>query len=323
MRMPRIILAAPVAALALGLTACGGGSNGSTTAPQAGSSSGAAAGKAITVGSANFTENELVADMYIAVLQKAGYTVTPKLNIGSREVYLKAMAAGEVDLVPDYVGTLGQVLNQSQNGADANTKNPVAEGDPAKTVANIQPLLKKDSLTVFGISPAQDQNSYAVTKKTATDNKLTKLSDVTPALAQSWTFGGPPECQTRPQCIRGLKNTYGLTFGSFKTLDAGGPLTIKAIADGTVQMGLVFSSDGAVAAHNLVVLTDDKGLTPADNIIALARTAVADDSLKGLVTKVNEALTTEKLQALNKQIGVDKADPTAVAEKFLTDNGLL
>lgn len=326
MRMPRLVLAAPVAALALGLTACGGGSNGAavTAANTSGPpSSTASAGGPITVGSANFSEDELIADMYIAVLTKGGYTVNSKLNIGSREVYLKAMGAGEVDLVPDYVGTLGQVLNQAQNGKDANTANPVAAGDPQKTVQNIQPLLDKADLTVFGLSPAQDQNSYAVTKATAEKNTLAKLSDITPALAQSWTFGGPPECQTRPQCIMGLKNTYGLTFGSFKTLDAGGPLTIKALTDGTINIGLVFSSDGAVAANNLVVLKDDKGLTPADNIIALARKGAVDEKAQQLVTQVDEALTTEDLQQLNKQIGVDKADPKAVAEQFLKDKGLL
>ena len=169
---------------------------------------------------------------------------------------------------------------------------------------------------MFGLSPAQDQNSYAVTRATADRLSLTTISDLS-GKAGELTFGGPPECQTRPQCIVGLKKVYGLDFKAFKALDAGGPLTIAALKDGTIQVGLVFSSDGAVAANDLVVLTDDKGLTPADNIIALARTGALDDTAKGLVTAVDEALTTEKLAELNKQVGVDKADPATVAETFL------
>ncbi len=313
----------PLTAALLLAAACGGGGSSSTSPnlPAAGSSSGAAKGT-ITVASANFTENEIIADMYVDVLKKAGYTVQTKLKIGSRETYLKALQAGEVDVLPEYVGTLAQVLNQVQNGKDANTTNPVATGDPQKTIQNLQPLLAKDGLTVFGLSPAQDQNSYAVTKATASKYGLSTLSDLSKANGQL-TFGGPPECQTRPQCIAGLKSVYGVSFKEFKTLDAGGPLTIQAIKDGTVDIGLVFSSDGAVAANDLVVLKDDKGLTPADNILTLAREKVVTPDLKATLTKVNEALTTEKLAQLNKQVGVDKADPAAVAEQFLKDAGLL
>ncbi len=325
--MPKLMLAASIAALALLATACGGGSTGASSAPQVGTSSGSsgaggASGKTLTIGSANFTENTIIANMYADVLKDAGYTVNTKYSIGSREVYLKAIEAGEIDLIPEYVGTLAQVLNQTQNGPDANTANPVATGDAQKTIDNLQPLLDKAGLIIFGLSQAQDQNSYAVTAATAKKYNLKTLSDLK-AAAPELTFGGPAECQTRPQCIQGLKSVYGAEFKDFKTLDAGGPLTIKALTDGNIDIGLVFSSDGAVAANNLVVLKDDKGLTPADNIIAMAKQDALEAKAKDLITKVNDALTTAALSQLNNQVGIDKANPADVANKFLTDKGLL
>lgn len=322
-RTLKIVL--PVAALAL-VTACGGGSSsGAGDLPAGGESSSGAASSdrgTVTVASANFTESEILADMYVAVLEDDGYTVATKPSIGSREVYLKAIQAGEVDIIPEYIGTLAQVLNQTQNGQDANITSPIATADPQETVQNLRPLLDESGLTVFGLSPAQDQNSYAVTQETADRLGLQKLSDLT-GKAGDLTFGGPPECQTRPQCINGLQRVYDVEFQDFKALDAGGPLTLQALADGTIDIGLVFSSDGAVAANNLVVLQDDEGLTPADNIATLAREDVVTPELKETLSAVNEALTTEQLAELNQQVGVEKADPDEVARQFLTDQGLL
>lgn len=324
MRTPLLARLLPLAALAL-TAACGGGSTDTDTvlpgaAPSASSSAG---GKGeITVASANFTESEILAEMYAGALTKAGYTVSKKLSVGSREVYLKAIGAGEVDVVPEYVGTLAQVLNQTANGKNANETNPLATSDPEKTITNMQSLLDQQKLAVFGLSEAQDQNSYAVTAATASKLSLTTLSDLAKASGQI-TFGGPPECQTRPQCVGGLTKVYGAKFKAFKTLDAGGPLTIAALKNGTIDAGLVFSSDGAVAANKLVVLEDDKGLVPADNIITLARAEAVNADLEGALTPVNEALTTEKLSELNRKVGVDKEDPAAVAKQFLTDEGLL
>lgn len=315
----------PLAALAL-VTACGGGTSsggGNLPASEESSSSGTSGDRGtIAVASANFTESQILADMYVAVLEEDGYTVTTKPSIGSREVYLKAIQAGEVDVIPEYVGTLAQVLNQTQNGQDANTTSPIATEDPQETAKNLQPLLADVGLTVFGISPAQDQNSYAVTQETADRLGLETLSDLN-GKAGDLTFGGPPECQSRPQCINGLQEVYGLEFQDFKALDAGGPLTLQALKDGTIDIGLVFSSDGAVAANDLVVLEDDKGLTPADNIVSLAREDAVTPELKKTLTAVNEALTTRQLAELNRQVGVEKADPDDVAKQFLKDQGLL
>ena len=248
--------------------------------------------------------------------------VTRKLKLGSREVYLKALGAGEVDLVPDYVGTLTQVLNADVNGKDANTAKPLASGDLQQTLTNLKPLLDAKNLVALKPSEAADQNSYAVTKATADKSGLAKLSDLSKVNNQL-VFGGPPECQTRPQCIMGLQRVYGVTFKSFKTLDAGGPLTINALVNGDIQVGLVFSSDGAVAAKNLVVLKDDKGLTPVDNVLAVIRKDKLTPDLQKLIEAVDAKLTTADLSDLNKKVGVDKADPAEVAKTYLKDKGLL
>ena len=315
----------PVAALAV-VAACGGGGSTTTTLPgsapsgttaPSGSAPGTSKGE-ITVASANFTESAIIAEMYAGALEKAGYTVSKKLNLGTREVYLKAAQAGEIDVLPEYVAALAEGLNLSANGKDAE---PLGGADPKVTITKMTPLLDAAKLSVFGLSEAQDQNAYAVTPATAQRLSLKTLTDLGKVSGQL-TFGGPPTCQTRPQCLPGLAKAYGVKFKAFKTLDAGGPLTITAIKNGDIDVGLVFTSDGAVAANKLTVLEDDKGITPAENIIALARTEAATDDVKAALTAVNEALTTEKLSELNRKVGIDKEDPAAVAKQFLTDEQL-
>ena len=245
-----------VAALAA-VAACGSSSK---TASSSTATTGAAKGT-LVVGSANFPESELLADMYVDVLKADGYTVTPKLDIGNREVYYQALTSGEIDIVPEYEGTLTEFINGKVNGADAAAAKPLATTDPNATLAALTTIAAGQGIVPSGISPAQDENSFAVTKDFATQHNLTKLSDLT-SLNGTLVLGGPPECAQRPFCEPGLMSTYGLTFKSFTSLDAGGPLTIKALTGGDIQLGLVFSSDGAITANNLVVLQDDK--EPAD-----------------------------------------------------------
>ncbi len=323
MRAPRRIGAviALAAATAIALAACGSSGGGSSSG-SSGSSAGPTAGSqgSITVASADFAENTLIANMYADVLQKAGYKISTKYNLGNRELYLKALANGEIDLVPEYLSTLTTFLVQQ---SDPNAAGP-ASGDAAKTFAALQPLVKAKNLTVYPFSSAADQNAFAVSKATAAKYGLTTLSDLSkPNVAGKLTLGGPAECQTRAYCEPGLEKTYGAKFAGFKTLDAGGPLTINAIANNSVGIGLVFSSDGAVASKNLVVLTDDKHLQNADNVLPLIRTAKASPAVAAALAKVDSALTTSELLTLNKQVGVDKDDPSDVAKQFLQSKGII
>jgi osmoprotectant transport system substrate-binding protein len=309
---------AVVAASAVVVTACG--SSGGSGSSGGGGATAAANKGTVTVGSANFSESTLIANMYADVLKKAGYTVKTKYNLGSRELYLKSLGNGEIDVVPEYLSTLTTFLVDEDN---PNATSP-ASGDAAKTLAALQPVAAAKGFTAYPYSPAADQNAFAVSQATATKYHLTKLSDLAnPDVAGKLTIGGPPECQTRAYCEPGLEKTYGAKFAGFKALDAGGPLTINAIADGSVGIGLVFSSDGVVASKNLVVLEDDKHLQSADNVLPLVRSSVATADLKTTLDSVDKVLTTDDLKQMNKQIGVDKDDPSDVAEQYLKSKGLI
>ena len=203
-------------------------------APESGSGS-------LVVGAANFSENITVAEIYAAVLRDAGYTVEVR-TIGNRETYMPALTSGDVDIVPEYVGTVTEFLNKAVNGADAA---PLASGSLDDTVANLTDLAASQGL-VFGTpSAAQDQNAFAVTKAFADAHGVTTLSDLAKECGPI-SLGGPAECPDRPFCQPGLENTYGLTFNEFKSLDVGGPLTKAAVRQGEVVLGLVFSSDGTL-----------------------------------------------------------------------------
>ena len=289
-----------LAAVALVVTACGSGGGAKTS------------NEAITVASFNFSESEILANMYADVLKKAGVSVTMKDKLGSREVVEPALQSGQVDLVPEYAGTALEFLNKNAGEASSNLD---------ATVAKLRERYKPLNITVLDPSPAADQNAFAVSKATADKYHLTKTSQVAPYASQ-WTLGGPPECPTRPFCQPGLTKTYGLNFKSFKSLDAGGPLTETAIANGQINMGLVFTSDGGVEAKGLVVLADDKHLQTVDNIVPVIRNAKVNSAVTSALNKVSAALTTDQLVTLNKMVDVDKADPSAVASSWLKSKGL-
>jgi osmoprotectant transport system substrate-binding protein len=197
----------------------------------------------IVVGAANFSESLTLANLYVDALKAAGFDASVK-SVTSREVYEPALEKGDLDVFPEYVGTLTEFLNKKANGANATAK---ASGDLDATVTALKELATPRGLTVYTPAAAADQNAFAVTKAFAEKNGLTKLSDLK-KVKTKLVLGGPPECPTRPFCEPGLTSKYGLTFASFKTLDAGGPLTKNALKKGEVQLGLVFSSDGSLGS---------------------------------------------------------------------------
>jgi osmoprotectant transport system substrate-binding protein len=273
--------------------------------------------KSVVVGSAPFSESVIVANMYAGALQADGYQVTVRKGLGQREIYLPALQKGGkdngIDLVPEYVGTLLEFVNKNAGEAS---------GDLDATVGKLRPRLEAMGLTVLTPSPAADQNAFAVTRATADKYKLKKLSDLTP-IAGQLTLGAGPECDspTRPYCLQGLKKTYGLNFKNYRVLDSGGPLTMQALTSGDIDVGLVFSSDGGVAARNLVVLEDDKKLQPVDNIAPAIRTDIVDDTIRKDLNKVSAALNTDDLVQLNKRADVDKVDPETLAREWLQQHG--
>jgi osmoprotectant transport system substrate-binding protein len=196
----------------------------------------------VAVGGANFTESTVLANVYADVLTAAGFDASVR-EVGSRDLYLEALKEGtEIQVFPEYLATVTEFL-------EGDEQNQVASGDVDATLEALQPLADEAGLTFGEPSEAVDQNAFAVTQEFADQVGVTTLSELADACDDgSLILGGPTECPTRPYCQVGLEDTYGLKFGDFQEYgDTGGPLTKAAIQQGEVSIGLVFSSDGALA----------------------------------------------------------------------------
>jgi osmoprotectant transport system substrate-binding protein len=264
----------------------------------------------ITVGAVGFAENQIVAEMYAQVLEDTGYTVERQLNLDSREILQPAMEGGEVDVAPEYLATLVVFL-----GGEASS-------DPDEVVDPLDELLQERDQTVLEYSEAVDTNAFVVTRATADQHRLSQVSDLEPVAGQM-TLGGPPECPERDFCLPGLERVYGIEFGEFVPLDVGGPLTVEALDAGEIDVGLLFSTDGAIIAFDFVLLEDDGGLQQADNIVPVIRQDALNDEVEELLNSVSAALSTEKMTQLNGRVTIDGEDPGDVARSFLEREGLL
>ena len=202
-------------------------------------------GGRITIGAASFSENQTIGSLYEQVLDAGGYDATVQ-QIGNRELYEPALERNEIQIVPEYAGTLTEFLNKKLNGVNAA---PVATGDIDRTVTGLTGLGQRVGLTFGKPSPAADQNAFAVTSATADRYGVRTLSDFAAKCSGAATvLGGPAECPQRVFCQLGLHETYGLAVGRFVSLEpAGGAPTKSALKDGTITLGLVFSSDAALA----------------------------------------------------------------------------
>jgi osmoprotectant transport system substrate-binding protein len=287
---------AALTALVMAVVACGG-----TTTP------GTTSKGTITVGGFAFPESSILAQIYGEALAHGGYTINYKLNLGSREVVAPALKSAQIDLYPGYAATDLEYYNN---------KAGEATGDAVATTAKLNSHLQPLGLVALTPSQAVDQNAFAVTKATQAKYNLTKLSDLAP-IANQLTMGAGPECPTRPYCIPGLEKTYGIKFKAFKALDTDGPLTRAAFANGTIQVGLVFSSDGDLKQLGLVVLQDDKQLEAADNVVPIMRLAAATDDVKAILNNIDAKLTTADLVTMNAQVSLNHQDADAVAKAYL------
>lgn len=320
--VPARLLAA-LLGLVLALTAagCGGGSSPGSPSPGA---SGAGPGSEdgttpkVTVGAFNFNESAILANLYAGALRKAGYEADVRTLGANREVVEPALERGDVGVVPEYVGTLTEFLNKKINGPEAR---PLASPDPAKTAQALKGLAEMRGLAIGALAPAANQNAFAVTREFASRHSLAKLSDLA-GYRGRLVLGGPPECPQRPFCQPGLQRTYGIRFTGFRSLDAGGPLTIQALRQGTIDLGLVFSTNGALAANNLVVLDDDKRLQTADNVVPAVTAKLAKPQLLAALDRVSAVLTTADLLAMNRQADLERKNPQEIARAYLAQKGL-
>jgi osmoprotectant transport system substrate-binding protein len=313
MRRPRtLVLGAALLAAGLVLGACGSGGNGSTNTPTGGQTSQIQRGT-IKIGvSGPYAENQLVAEMYAQVLEKAGYTVERQLNLGSREVGDQALFSGKIDLKPEY---LAFELPKLDPNADTS-------GTPEEVYPRVQAAAQAKGLTALQFSPANSTNVFVVTPETAQMDNLTTMSSLAPVASQL-VFGAPPDCDTNQACKSGLQSVYGITFKEIKSLDFGGAQTVAAIESGAVDVGELFSLDPTITQKGWTVLQDDKSLQPAGNFFPLIRTDVLNDEITSLLNGVTSKLTTDGMLALVGRVQVDKEDVKAVATDFLTQQGLL
>ena len=201
-------------------------------------------GGQITVGAGNFSESQTIAELYKIALTAAGYQVKVQ-TIGNRELYEPALEKGQIQVVPEYAATMAEFLNTKNNGKDAQ---PVSSPELDKTVAALKSQGDKNGLVFGQPSQAQDQNAFAVTKAFADKYGVSTLSELAAKCSgQATVLAGPPECPQRPKCQAGLVEVYDFKAGSFSSLDAGGPQTKNALKTGSASVGLVFSSDAALA----------------------------------------------------------------------------
>ena len=271
-----------------------------------------AAAKPVVVGSTNFAEQLILANIYADVLEDRGIEVEKRLNLGSREIVYPALVNGEIDILPEYTGAL---LAHVHEGEEL----------PARKEKEVERALREalpESIVMLEPSKAQDKDTLVVRPETAEEYGLKTFSDLAP-VAGELVVGGPPEMKTRRVGLPGLKDIYGIEFRTFRSLDAGGPVTTGALQNGSIDVARMFTTQGVIDARGWVVLEDDKELNPAQNLVPVVRREVLDDRIRSALDAVSAKLTNEGLQRLNRQVGVDKRDPADVAAEWVRAQGLV
>ena len=309
MKRTKLVLALTASAALFSVAACGSSSGGNPLSTNTAGGSSTSASGSIVVGSANFPENQLLAEIYAGALEAKGVKVSKKLNIGSREVYIPALKDGSIDLIPEYTGVLAQYFNKNASATDADG-----------VYKELQAALPS-TLTVLDKSAAEDKDAVVVTKETAAKYKLKSIADLQPH-AKDLTLGGPPEWKTRPTGVPGLKKLYNLDFKSFRALDVGGPLTVNALKNGQVDAADLFTTDPSITANSFVILDDPKHLFAAQNVVPLVTKAKVTDTISSALNAVSAKLDTATLGELVKEVVVDKKDAAVVAKEFLSKNSL-
>lgn len=300
------VLALAAAAL-LTLTACGGSGDplSSETTDDSTATDTATGGdvESVVVGSANFSESILLAHIYAGALQEAGIDATTNTGIGSREIYLKALEDGSIDVIPEYTGALGFFYDPE-----------FAETDPDAVYDAIQDLIPED-FVVLERSEAEDNDSVVVTKETAEQFGLNSIGDLSERAAEL-SFGAPPEFETRPQGLAGLQEAYGIEFASFRPLT--GQALVQALQNGQIDAANIFSTDPAIVVNDFVVLEDTEKVFGSQNMVPLVRAEVAD-TVRDPLNAVSAALTTEKVTEMLRQTDVEQRNPEEVAQEFLEE----
>src|SRR6478672_3918913 len=305
-RTPRYRSLAVLAAVLALITAACGSSN-----PLGG---GSASGdlKSIVVGSADFPESKIIAEIWAQALEANGFDVNRQFGIGSRETYVPAVKDHSIDLIPEYTGNLLQYFDKNTTATD-----------PDAVVLALYNALPGD-LSILTPSPANDQDTVAVTSETAAKWNLKTIGDLA-AHAPEVKFGAPSEFLNRKEGLPGLKANYGLDVAPANFIaisDGGGPATVRALVEGSVTAADIFSTSPAIPQNKLVVLEDPKNNFLAANVVPLVASQKKSDQLKSVLDAVNAKLTTDDLIELNTATsGNAGIDPDEAARKWVQDNG--
>ncbi|GAB2855548.1 ABC transporter substrate-binding protein [Lentzea nigeriaca] len=285
------------------LSACGGD-------PLTGGNNNPAPTDTIVVGSGNFPESTVLAEIYAQALASKGVKVSKKLNIGNRELYFKGVQDGSIDLIPEYSGVLLKHVNKE-----------ATEVAPDEVYAALKKALPQ-GLTVLDKSAAEDKDAVVITKQTAAQYSLKSIDDLVP-YCKEFVFGGPPEFQNRPDGLPGLKTKYNCEFKQFKALDVGGPLTVAGLKDNTVQAADLFTTDSAIKANEFVVLEDPKNVFAAQNVLPLINEKKASQQVRDVLNAISKKLDTKVLLDLNQKLSSpDKPEPEKVAKEWLASSGI-
>jgi osmoprotectant transport system substrate-binding protein len=322
--MTRRILAttAAIAALAVALAGCSSSKKSGAAAPSGTTGSAgspATAGGHVVIGAADFSESEVMANLYALLAQNAGYTTAIK-TVTTREIYEPALEDGQIDIVPDYAATFTEYLNDKVNGANAPV---VATSDKDTTLVALNKLAKPRGLTALEPSDAADEDAFAVTKDFAATNNLKTLSDVAAANLPIKLIA-PAECKSRPFCGGALTDKYGINITKYDTADFDSVPAKRAVQSGADDMAEVATDDGTLDQFNLVILQDDKHVQLADNLVPIVGKKYANDAtLAAAINALAPVLTSQDLGAMDAKVDNDKLLPADVAKAYLVSKNLI
>ncbi|MGW2339468.1 ABC transporter substrate-binding protein [Streptomyces sp. NPDC001661] len=275
--------------------------------------------KHLVIGSAGFTESDLLANMYALLLKQAGYG-TELLSVGNRELYEPALESGQIDVVPEYAATFADWLNAKANGADAK---PVGSPDLDATMKSLRALAEPRGLDVLDAGKAVDQNAFAVTEAYAKKHDLKTLSDLG-ASGLKVRIAAGDECVQRPYCQPGLEKVYGIDVTGIDPKGVGTTQAKNAVQNGQDQMVLTTTTDATLGDFGLVLLDDDKKLQNADYLVPVVnRSRAGNDKVAKALGALNSVLTTDDLASMNQQVDSWRRLPEDVARTYLEDKGLL
>ena len=287
--------------------------------------SGGYSGGPIIIGSQQYYSNEIIAELYAQMLEKAGLTVTRQYQIGQREVYLPELEAGKIHVIPEYGGNLLEYYSKTAgSGSPSTATGTAAPSRAASDTTSIQDTLLTTlprSLTVLTPAEATDQDSLTVTRATAQAHSLTSIADLA-SLGRPITIAANSEFTTRPYGPEGLKAVYGVEASVTPVEDSGGPLTVKALTDGTVDVADIYSSDPVIQTQDLVVLSDPQMLILPQNVTPLVSASLPAIAVTA-INRVSALLTPDELRALNQRSTGEGLRSKVIATDWLTSKKLL